>query len=206
MAGSGASGGRHGRRGHEGRGRVVHAGAGPLGCRRTARGLLESSADIIVVLDGDGLVRFANPAGQDLLGHPAGSLLGADAFALVHDDDQPTAQDAFAAVLTTPGRVGPVELRLRTVGGQWRHVELVGRNLLDDAAVTGVILNIRDVTDRVSAQEAMRASDRRYRHIADNAPDLIFRYRLVENPASSTSTRRSSRSPATPPPTSTPSR
>jgi PAS domain-containing protein len=31
--------------------------------------LLENSADIIVVLDQNGLIRFANPSGQELLGH-----------------------------------------------------------------------------------------------------------------------------------------
>jgi len=41
----------------------------------------------------------------------------------------------------------------------------------------------QEIADRVRAEEARRASEDRFRRLADNAPDIIFRYRALPVPA-----------------------
>jgi len=52
---------------------------------------------------------------------------------------------------------------------------------LDDE--TRVVVALHDITDRVHAEEALRESEERYRRLAENAPDLIYRIRLVPEQA-----------------------
>jgi diguanylate cyclase (GGDEF)-like protein len=52
-----------------------------------------------------------------------------------------------------PGAGRPLTLRVRHKDGSWRIFEAIGRNLLDDPNVRGIIVNSRDVTDRVHAAE-----------------------------------------------------
>ena len=54
--------------------------------------------------------------------------------------------------------------------GTWRHVEAVGQSRLKDPDIGGIVINIRDVTDREKAQEDLRQSEKQYRLIFDGNP------------------------------------
>lgn len=119
---------------------------------RRAAALVEHSSDGIVVIDADGTVRSANAATEELLGWPRARWLGGSALELVHPDDQARAIEALEGTASRQGVAPPLELRLRRAAGDFITVELVGNNKLDDPAVGGVILSIRDVSDRKRAE------------------------------------------------------
>jgi diguanylate cyclase (GGDEF)-like protein/PAS domain S-box-containing protein len=64
-------------------------------------------------------------------------------------------------------------LRARDAGGRWRWLEATASSLLD-TAVGGVLWNLRDIDDRVRAEAALRASESRYRAIADTAEEGLW--------------------------------
>ena len=47
-----------------------------------------------------------------------------------------------------PGIASVLEFRLQHQDGSWRIVEALANNLLDDPAVRGVVVNLRDITER----------------------------------------------------------
>ncbi len=63
-----------------------------------------------------------------------------------------------------------MEYRTRHKDGSWVHMETVGKNLLDDPAVAGVVTNARDVTERYRAEEALRFTQ----FSVDHASDPVF--------------------------------
>ena len=77
----------------------------------------------------------------------------------------------------------PVALRIRAVDGSWRHLEGTYTNLLDEPFVAGVVLNARDVTDRVglevelSQAQKMAALGRMAGSIAHDFRNLTFAMR-----------------------------
>jgi PAS domain S-box-containing protein len=116
---------------------------------------IEGSTDIITALDEEGIVRYQSPSVTRVLGYEPGELVGENGFAYVHPDDREAAVEAFATLVENPDEVATVECRFRTADDEWRHLEIRGRNLLDDPDVGVIVTNNRDVTDRAERAAAL---------------------------------------------------
>jgi len=57
--------------------------------------------------------------------------------------------------------------------GSWRHVEVIGNNLLADSRVRGIVITARDITARQRVEASMRASEERFRALSEHATDLV---------------------------------
>ncbi|MGY1590967.1 PAS domain S-box protein [Geodermatophilus sp. SYSU D00708] len=117
------------------------------------RPLLARSSDAVLVMSRSGTVSYASPAFTRLFGWAEESVLGMRLWDLVHPDDRPVVMQAPA--LEQRDEPPALECRLRCPDDSWRWVEMVVSDLLDDPAVRGRICNIRDVTERRSAQERL---------------------------------------------------
>jgi PAS domain S-box-containing protein len=117
------------------------------------RALIENAVDMIVLLDGVGRIRFASPNLAEHLGRPVEVVKRRALFAFAHPDDRPRLEQAFATLCTTPGATARFEGRISHRDGTWRLVEGEARNLLENPAVRGVVLNARDVTEQRRTEE-----------------------------------------------------
>jgi PAS domain S-box-containing protein len=138
------------------------------------RALAENSADAIVMLNADGTVGFASAAMTRLLGYSVDEWLGRSAFEHMHPDDVRNSRDAFDRCVRQPAVPIANECRLRHKNGEWRYVETLSVNRLDDRAVNAIVVTYHDITDRRHAEQALRTSEQRLRHIVDHAQDLIY--------------------------------
>ncbi|HEU4454819.1 MAG TPA: PAS domain S-box protein, partial [Longimicrobium sp.] len=120
------------------------------------RHLVESAQDMITVVDATGIIRFQSPSARRILGFEPEEMVGADAFGLVHPDDIPAVQERFTEVFTFPGTATRVLFRFRHKDGSWRHVESYARTVLPDTVEAGALGVVRDITERVEADAALR--------------------------------------------------
>jgi PAS domain S-box-containing protein len=123
--------------------------------------MIRNSSDIVLVVRADGTVRFLSPSVTRVLGWDAGELLDQHITVLIHPDDASIVTSALATALTTAGSDGPFQCRWRHTDTSWRHLEAIGMSLVDDPAVGGIIINVRDVTERVRLAESLKASEER---------------------------------------------
>jgi len=119
------------------------------------KSLIEQAMDIIAVLDADGAVRYASPSVLPLLGYDAEELVGQHILDLVHPDDIGPALRVFAEGVATGQGRRLLGLQVRHKDGTYRSLEAVGRYLLDDPVVRGVVINARDVTERRSLERQL---------------------------------------------------
>ena len=132
------------------------------------RALVQRSSDLVVVLDRQARLSYVSPAVRGLLGHDPDRLLGRDAFTLVHPDDRGAARAHLTDRLAEGAQDGatPVELRLRHAEGHFVYAEGVGAALYHDPAVGGLVLNLRDVTERKRAQAVLVQAKRQAEEVA----------------------------------------
>jgi diguanylate cyclase (GGDEF)-like protein/PAS domain S-box-containing protein len=113
--------------------------------------LVEHASDLVCVVRPGGRIVYASPAVVRVLGHAPGALEGTNVFTYAHPDDLDAVRLAAEEVMRVPRMAAPIEVRVRHADGSWRHLEVVATNLVDNPAIHGLVLNARDVTDRVEA-------------------------------------------------------
>ncbi len=118
---------------------------------RYFRTLTENARDLIAILGEDGMIRYTSPSHEQVLGYRADELVGTPIWDVLHPEDVEQARSTFVQGLAKT-HIGPVELRIKHRDGSWRTIESIGRNLLDDPTVAGVVVNSRDVTERRLAE------------------------------------------------------
>ena len=140
---------------------------------RRFRALVENGSDLVTLVDASGMVFFASPACEHLLGVAEAELVGRHPFALVHLDDRYLAGSLLDAVWTESREGEPIQARFKHADGTWRWFEVVADNLLDEPDVAGVVVHFRDITDRKSAELELQESAARFRSLVQHASDLV---------------------------------
>jgi two-component system, cell cycle sensor histidine kinase and response regulator CckA len=120
------------------------------------RALTEHSSDVIVILDRDGRRTHVSSSVERILGYAPEELIGESYFALIHPDDRDAVVASFKQLMAdgpSPTRLS--SYRFRRKDGAWRVLEVVATNLTKQWPVRGVVLNIRDITDRMRLEQQL---------------------------------------------------
>ena len=127
---------------------------------RRFQALLAASSDTTVVLDATGEVTYASPSAVRVLHLPEAQLHGQRMAAFirsqVHPDDAEVLSSTLTQLMTNTDTPQTVCFRVADSAGRtWHDVEGVGRNLLEDEAVRGILLNLRDVSERTQLEREL---------------------------------------------------
>ncbi len=122
---------------------------------RYFRSLIENALDTITILAADGTIKYESPSVERVLGYAPQEVVGCNVFDFVHPDDADRVRDVFGRVGGGTGATSSFEVRFRHRNGSWRLLEAVGRNLLHDPSVAGIVVNARDATERKEAEERL---------------------------------------------------
>ncbi|APU42319.1 phosphodiesterase [Streptomyces sp. TN58] len=120
------------------------------------RSLVQGSSDVIMIAAPTGTLRYVSPAAAGVYGREAEELVGTELATLIHPDDLGRVVHEVRRFLAAPPAEEPttrIECRFRSGGGEWLNVEsTVNRHQ------GGLILNSRDVTERVRLQAQLQHS------------------------------------------------
>jgi diguanylate cyclase (GGDEF)-like protein/PAS domain S-box-containing protein len=130
--------------------------------------------DTAVVLDPELTVRFVAGAVSRMLGYQRDALLHRPVTDWVHPGDAPVIAGLVERLQAAPRRSQDVVVRLRDAEGHWRSVEVTATNCLADPDVQGYVANLRDVTERVRTEEALRLSEALHRAMVESAQEGIL--------------------------------
>lgn len=136
--------------------------------------LIDQASDWAVVIDAAGQLLLVTDTFATTLGYEPAELVGRDGWQFIHPDDQPHVRAALETTIGTGNRSDDVVFRIIDQQGRWRWVEQTFTNRLGDADIAGIVSNGREVTSRIEAERALRASEARHRAIADAAQEGIW--------------------------------
>ena len=141
--------------------------------RQNARydAVVESAPDVIVTLDDEDIIQFANPAAARQFGYVASELVGRPGAQLFEDH---AAWDRIrSAVLNGDVVRQPVEVVARRKDGSLSYLEVSLSRWVSQSRVL-VTAILRDVNERRAAQEILRASEAQFRTLAQAMPNHVW--------------------------------
>jgi diguanylate cyclase (GGDEF)-like protein/PAS domain S-box-containing protein len=123
---------------------------------RRFQSMVQHSSDLITLLGADRRIVYQLPAVAAVHAYLPDALVGRLVDDLVHPDDLLAAQVQFTkAVVGGLGASVTLECRVAHAEGQWRTVDSVITNLLDEPNVGAMVLNSRDVTERRALEQEL---------------------------------------------------
>jgi diguanylate cyclase (GGDEF)-like protein/PAS domain S-box-containing protein len=113
------------------------------------RSLVSASTDLVLVF-GDGGCRYASQSFSSMVGMQERELHKDGYTATVHPDDR-----ALLASTCIQGEPSEIVFRIRNRLGEWRHIEAHVSDMRNEQHVRGVVLNGRDVSERLVLEEEL---------------------------------------------------
>lgn len=120
------------------------------------RSLVENNEGIILLLDEKMEVFYSSASTTTVTGWAPEDDERVAACKYLHPDDVPVALQVLDEAIANAGKIVPVKVRVMHKSGHYIWLEGLVKNMLNDAAVQGVIVNLRDITYKV--EEEIRIS------------------------------------------------
>ncbi|MDY6796422.1 MAG: PAS domain S-box protein [Actinomycetota bacterium] len=137
------------------------------------RALAESISDLVIILDEKRTALYVSPSVERLLGYKVEEVKGSNAFDFIAPEDTKILRRLFERRLKIEGVSEELLFRVRHKDGSWRFFEAIGRNLMDDPSVKGIVVDARDITDRRQMMEALKESEETHRALVNISPDGV---------------------------------
>jgi diguanylate cyclase (GGDEF)-like protein/PAS domain S-box-containing protein len=154
------------------------------------RSLVTNASDVILVVDAELRIVYAAPSLTRVFGYAPETVEGGRLDGLLHPDDAVRTAAWCADVGRTATTATTLtEWRVRHSGGGWRDVEATAGNLLDDPNVAGIVVTMRDVTERKALERAL-AHQALHDSVTALANRVLFSDRLAHALARSALTGR----------------
>jgi len=134
------------------------------------RSLIENALDLIAIVQTDGIVRYASPSHERILGWRPDELIGIDILSMIASEDHSAVRQA----LRCEGEQIPFEYRFRHKDGTWRLVESCARDLSHLSGVGGLVVNSRDITERQRTEDRLRNANLAMRTMVEASPLAIY--------------------------------
>ena len=126
-------------------------------CEEKLRAYLDNISDTIWLIDANLNIAYVSQGVAHLLGVLPEELIGRPSVQVIHPDDIGITTNAMRYVMESPSEPLTIQYRVSHKDGRWIHVESTGVNMQDNPAINGVLITMRDATERLQAEASVRA-------------------------------------------------
>ncbi|MFC1573854.1 PAS domain S-box protein [Candidatus Latescibacterota bacterium] len=131
------------------------------------RAITENTTDITAIVDENGEYIYCSPSVKKIFGFAPGDVVGRTNVGLLHEDI-PEFVKIIEKAKKNQGKTFHIDkFRIRHSEGHIMYLEALVTSMLDVTGVNGIVINSRDITERVKAQELLTESERKLRRMND---------------------------------------
>ncbi|PCH96341.1 MAG: hypothetical protein COB85_03645, partial [Bacteroidetes bacterium] len=117
---------------------------------------------------------YASQSVKKILGFKPSELIGKSILHYIDGKHKTFIKNKIRSGTTKDNEIAMIEIKLKHKDGSWRYLESVGRNLLNDPIIKGIVVNSRDVTKRKKAQDELKRSEFKYKSVIQQSHAAIY--------------------------------
>jgi PAS domain S-box-containing protein len=144
------------------------------------KALVQNGSDIISIIDKDANFLYVSPTIEQVLSVQPGRLIGKNAFVYIHEDDLGRVLKEFDK-LKNKKEIHLEPFRSLDKDGQYRWMETTMTNMVDEPSVGGIVVNSRDITDRVEYLENLRYLSDLNQKIITSSDDMFYVFKVQDD-------------------------
>jgi len=142
--------------------------------QKRLKALLENASEVISIYDKELKLKYQSPNVENILGYTQEEMMRGKDMERLTAKGEAALKDMFKQLQDEPNKSQTIQYTYIKKDGKKIFLETTGRNLIDDPAINGIILNSRDVTERKRAEKEERMKSK-MQSLSENSPDLILR-------------------------------
>jgi len=136
--------------------------------------LLENSSEIIKIVDQHGVIAYVSPSVRSIAGYEEKELVSTQITNKIGFEYHEEFYALLENVIQNPKQTFTIEYAYKKKNGEYIWMEATAKNLLNDEAINGIVINSRDITLRKIAEKESRMRSQ-MQSLSENSPDLICR-------------------------------
>lgn len=136
--------------------------------------LLENASEVISIYDKELKLIYQSPSVTNILGYTPEEMMSGKDMDRLTAKGEAAMKEMFDQLLEDSFTPRTIQYTYIKKDGKKIHIETTGRNLLNDPAIHGIILNSQDITERKRAEKEERMKSK-MQSLSENSPDLILR-------------------------------
>ncbi|MBN2853798.1 MAG: PAS domain S-box protein [Clostridia bacterium] len=142
--------------------------------KRNSEALVESEAkhksmisgisDVIAIVGKDGKIKYQSENSIKNFGWTADETIGNDFLSFIYPQDCDEISSIFNSHGNGEADTLDVECRLKCKNGEYKYIQMSARNMIEDPAINGILINYRDISEK-------KANERIYEQVIRTAMD-----------------------------------
>jgi diguanylate cyclase (GGDEF)-like protein/PAS domain S-box-containing protein len=124
-------------------------------CRKY-RALIKETFDVLEILDADGTIVFINEASEKVLGYRPEERIGKKVYDYYCEAEAKKLKEMINNVTKEPRKIEHGDIAFRTKEGKQIYLDFRMENFLHDPAIKGIVVNFRNITDRVEMEKRIK--------------------------------------------------
>ena len=145
------------------------------------KSLTSDSLDGIIVLDKETRITYAAESITNVLGFVPSEVIGKSCFEFMHPEDIAIAMGGLKSHdSNTKGR--ELQIRFQSKQSEWLWMSVRTNDLNHHASINGVVVYFTNITQRKHTESVLKESEKRFRHLADSLPVMIWVMDEKNNP------------------------
>ncbi len=133
--------------------------------------IFDNTSDLIQCLAADGSFLYTNRAWRETMGYTEDEVRSLTLMDILHPDSQKCCQNRFER-LKAGEELSQIEFKFVTKSGQTIHLTGNCGSLIKEGEAISTRGILKNITETVQAEQALRASEARYQTLYEHAPDI----------------------------------